>query len=1429
MSPAHAPLKFLFALAPRLLVAGSLVVFGAPACADNTAQALPFSQNWSNTGLITANDNWSGVPGIEGFLGQDITTTTGTDPQTLLGVSALANDLDVIANQTNPNTLTQGGVAEFQIADPVVALQGSGTADAPYLLLHLATTGQQTIVVSYNLRDIDGSTDNSTQQVALQYRVGSSGNFTNLALGYVADATTGPSAATLVTPISVTLPAAADNQSLVQVRVMTTNAPGNDEWVGIDDISVTGSPLSIPTLSIDDVTVAEGNAGPTTATFTVSVTPPLATGDITFDIGTADGTATIANNDYVAHSLNGQTIPANSPSYTFDVTVNGDTAFEPNETFFVNLTNITATGPAVPNVADSQGQGTITNDDLQIVLIHDVQGPGASSPVVGSTVTVEGIVVGDFQATGTGDLRGFFLQEEDTDVDADPATSEGIFVYCNACATPVAEGQRVRATGTVSEFFGMTEISATAAGSVLVTDAGNHLAEATPAPIDLPVVTPSIDDTYEPVEGMRVTFVDALTVAEYFEQARYGTIELFEGGRPGQFTSIAAPSVAGYAAHLDALARRRVILDDDDDAQNVPLALADGFQFVFHPVANGGLSVGTQGVDFFRGGDLVTGLTGVLHWSFSGLSGTDAWRIRPTAATPAAFTVANPRPAAPPAVGGSIRAASVNLLNYFTTIDTTASSTSGPCGPDGLQDCRGADSVAELNRQRERASIVLCGLDVDVAGLVELENTTPADTITDLLGAVNARCGGAHPYAFVSTGGTLGTDAIRVALIYRTGVLSPVGAPFVDLDPIHNRPPTAQTFDVVDVANPAFGQRFTVVANHFKSKGCADATGSDLDQNDGQGCYNARRSAQAARLLTWLAGTVVPAAGDPDLLLLGDFNSYSEEDPIATLAGGGFTDLLTSLLGTAGYSYLFDGQLGHLDYALASAGLAAEVTGIAPWHINADENPLFDYNDEVKDVGESAFEEKPDGSALVPPRVVFQPASPYRASDHDPVRVGLFPIADLSITKVEDTDPVVAGTPLTYTLTVANAGPNAAAAASWSDTLPAGTTFVSLAGAGGWSCTTPTVGSTGTVSCATPLFAVGSAVFTLTVAVDAALPSGLVLSNTATVDAATGDPAAANDAATATTTVTALADLAVAKAASGGTATAGLDFGYTLTVTNAGPSVAAGVTVGDPLPAGTTFVALAAPAGWSCTTPPVGSGGNVSCTTATLVSGPAAFSVTVHVGAGVTAGSTLTNTASVSAATSDPAPGNNAATVVTPVVAPAALSATKSVAGDLTPGGTIFYTLVLTNAGPADQSDNAGDELVDSVPTGLILVGATATSGTAAADPGTNLVTWNGVVPAGGSVTITIEARIPDDVEHGATFSNQAVVNFDGDGDGSNESSAVSDDPATPDAADPTVFQIFRELLEIPTLGGPGLAALALLLAGFAALRLRRARVDRRS
>ncbi|MCX6149169.1 MAG: endonuclease [Ignavibacteriales bacterium] len=197
------------------------------------------SQDWTNTGMISTNNDWSGVSGIVGYKGNGLTATTGVDPQTIL-VDGTTTDINLWANQTNPNTYTSGGIAEFENSNPTIALNGSGSANAPFLLLNVTTTGYSGITITYNARDLDGSADNAIQQVALHYRIGNTGNFINLPAGYIPDASTGPSLATLVTPINVTLPADAENKSLVQFRIITTNAAGSDEWIGIDDIVVTG-------------------------------------------------------------------------------------------------------------------------------------------------------------------------------------------------------------------------------------------------------------------------------------------------------------------------------------------------------------------------------------------------------------------------------------------------------------------------------------------------------------------------------------------------------------------------------------------------------------------------------------------------------------------------------------------------------------------------------------------------------------------------------------------------------------------------------------------------------------------------------------------------------------------------------------------------------------------------------------------------------------------------------------------------------------------------------------------------------------------------------------------------------------------------------------------------------------------------------------
>lgn len=242
----------------RTAVIAALVAASAGlAHADNVYFNLAsgnFSQNWSNVNQITAANDWSGVPSILGYRGDDIITTTGVNPQTVLAFQGTTAVLNVIANQTNPNTNNTGGIGEFDtLADPVVALQGSGTADAPFLMLLLNSSGCTNINISYNLRDVDGSTDNAVQAVALQYRVGGTGNFIDVPAGFVADASSGPSLATLVTNVNVTLPVGAENASILEVRIITTNAVGNDEWIGVDDINVTSTVPTTGSLALAGV------------------------------------------------------------------------------------------------------------------------------------------------------------------------------------------------------------------------------------------------------------------------------------------------------------------------------------------------------------------------------------------------------------------------------------------------------------------------------------------------------------------------------------------------------------------------------------------------------------------------------------------------------------------------------------------------------------------------------------------------------------------------------------------------------------------------------------------------------------------------------------------------------------------------------------------------------------------------------------------------------------------------------------------------------------------------------------------------------------------------------------------------------------------------------------------------------------------------
>lgn len=200
----------------------------------------PLLQDWSNTGNISADDNWANVIAIEGFRGTGLAPVPGTDPRTILADNP-ANTLDVNANQTNPATSTVDGVAEFEIANPTIALKGSDSATAPNIVIHLNTlTGcdGKSVNVTFKARDIDASPNNAVSPIAVQYRIGGSGNYTNVFGAYIVDTTTGPNQAGAETLMSATLPNAATGVAQLDVRILTTNAVGADEWIGIDDINI---------------------------------------------------------------------------------------------------------------------------------------------------------------------------------------------------------------------------------------------------------------------------------------------------------------------------------------------------------------------------------------------------------------------------------------------------------------------------------------------------------------------------------------------------------------------------------------------------------------------------------------------------------------------------------------------------------------------------------------------------------------------------------------------------------------------------------------------------------------------------------------------------------------------------------------------------------------------------------------------------------------------------------------------------------------------------------------------------------------------------------------------------------------------------------------------------------------------------------------
>ncbi len=570
-------------------------------------------------------------------------------------------------------------------------------------------------------------------------------------------------------------------------------------------------------------------------------------------------------------------------------------------------------------------------------LISRIQGNAEKSPLVNETHTIEAVVVGVFQ--GNDELNGFFVQEETEHQDNDPLSSEGLFVYHQK--TKLKPGQIVRLRGKVQERFGQTQLSKVE--QVLLCNTNTELLSK-PLDIELPFAN---DAALEALEGMLVRIKGELIVTDNRDLGRFGQFVVSHKRR--LFSATQKVSPGDKAKEYKKFNSLNQLIIDDGNTDSHP-------NKIVYPAP------GLSALNTLRIGQKVGAMVGVLSFAYG------HYRVYPINLIDfkgQGFKHKSKRPSSPkPNKPQQVRVAAFNVNNYFN----------GDGQGGGFPTSRGADSYIEFKRQSMKLGRALAGLDASIVGIAELENDgyEEGSAIASLVSAANTYA--KHKYTYVVASRTkLGTDAITVGLLYQASVVTPIGDPFTTPEPPFNelgRPPLAQMFSVLGSK-----MQITVVMNHFKSKNCKGATDSNKDQGDGQACFNAFRTTQAKTLSNW----ITRIAPSPSVIILGDLNSYAQEDPIKVLLGAGYDFAYQDqkpLINQAQannqdyYSFVYQGQAGVLDYVFYHRSLKPYVRMLKYWHINADEPRVLDYHSE----------NKTDDQFID----LFNDA-PYRSSDHDPV------------------------------------------------------------------------------------------------------------------------------------------------------------------------------------------------------------------------------------------------------------------------------------------------------------------------------------------------------------------------------------------------------------------------------------------------------------
>jgi predicted extracellular nuclease len=716
------------------------------------------------------------------------------------------------------------------------------------------------------------------------------------------------------------------------IRWNDFNASGADDGLAVDDFSLT--PMGsggggTPALSINDVTAAEGNSGTSAATFTVSLSSPAGAGGVTFDIATEDATAAVADGDYVGRTITAQTIPEGGQTFSFAVTVNGDTNPEPNETFLVNVINVTGA-----SVADGQGVGTITNDDFASIPIHTVQGGGTMSPFANQVVTVAGIVTGIKS-------NGFFIQTPDAAADSDINTSEGVFVFTSSAPPATAAiGNSVAVMGTVQEFIPPSDLNSPPTTEIANSPTVNLLSTGNALPTAVTITAADTSPTgnieqLEKFEGMRV-HVNSLTViaptqGSVNEASATATSNgVFYGvitgvARPFREPGIETPDPVPTGSpccipRFDANPER---LRVDSDAQ--PGAVA--------------LEVTT--------GATVSNITGPLDYGFR------TYTIVPdAAATPVISGNISATPV-PVADADEFTVGSFNMERFYDTTDDA-----------GVSDT--VLTAAAFNNRLNKASLAIRNVmrSPDIIGVEEMENLAAFQAVANKINNDTVAAGGSNPnyQAFLVEGNDVG--GIDVGFLVKTARVSVIdvtqfGKDTTYINPsngqpelLNDRPPLVLRAAISAPDSSTFA--ITVIVNHLRSLNGVD------DPADGNRIRTKRR-AQAEYLANLIQSR---QAADPNerIVSVGDYNAFQFNDgygdSIGTIKGTptpanevvlasgdlvnpDLTDLLDYVPSGQRYSFSFDGNAQVLDHELITSNLLPSFSRIAYARNNGDFPEIF--------------------------------------------------------------------------------------------------------------------------------------------------------------------------------------------------------------------------------------------------------------------------------------------------------------------------------------------------------------------------------------------------------------------------------------------------------------------------------------------------------